>query len=261
MSATLHILNGDDTLHGFNQTGIGGDVLVWREVLSEGPLTEQMDAGFWKMRSAWICETFKDTPGNYMKWVVDELQKLNKNYSEINLWFEFDLHCQVNMLGAMHVLGQQTDLSEPNIFLICPDCYPGVENFRGMGQLNGTQLEDLFDQRINLTEYDFRLAAEAWQVYVTGDRNVLEQWINQTPFWGSLHLLKPAIQAQLKRLTINERGLNDVEQTLLEIYNNGATSRNEIYQAFSSQAKIYGMGNAELDIYLRKLTDKQLIRL
>ena len=36
----LHILNGDSTRYGFEQTGIEGDIMVWREVLSEGPVEE-----------------------------------------------------------------------------------------------------------------------------------------------------------------------------------------------------------------------------
>ena len=53
------------------------------------------------------------------------------------LWFEFDLHCQVNMLGVMAMMLKHTDLSPPAIYLICPDEFPGEEDFRGMGQLNG----------------------------------------------------------------------------------------------------------------------------
>ena len=96
----LHILNGDATLQAFEQTGLEGDTMIWREVLSEGPLEESISSGsFWKIRSEWICETFKETPGNYQEKVIDQLDKLSEHYDEINLWFEFDLHCRRRCYG------------------------------------------------------------------------------------------------------------------------------------------------------------------
>lgn len=253
MQNTLHILNGDDTLRAFNETGLDGDALVWREVLSEGPLTKTIDAAFWQIRAQWISKTFNDTPEHYLEWETGELGKLNQPYEEINLWFEFDLHCQVNLLGVMQLLKQQTDLTERSAYLICPDSVPGMEDFRGMGQLNGHQLEYLFDGRIQLTAYDFVLADEAWTLYVANDADKLSEWIDTNPFWGSLHMLKPAMEAHLKRLQINSNGHNYIEQTLQDIYSSGITNHADIYKSFWSAEKIYGMGDMELGIYLDRL--------
>ncbi|MFD1257210.1 DUF1835 domain-containing protein [Mucilaginibacter terrae] len=257
----LHILNGDATLTGFNQTGLDGEVLVWREVFSEGPLSVRLDADFWTRRANWISNAFEDAAGSYQENVLLELEKLNEPYEEINLWFEFDLHCQVNLLGVMQLLKQEVNLTAPALYLICPDSFPGVENFKGMGQLNGDQLEDLYDTRLHLTEYDFIIATEAWKTYIQFDAEALQQWIDATPFWGSLHLLKPALEAQVKRLQVSSGGLNFIEQKLLQFYQNGIATRNGLYQSFWSEAPIYGMGDAELDIYLKRLEDKLLIKL
>ncbi len=122
-----------------------------------------------------------------------------------------------------------------------------------MGQLDGEQLEYLFDSRLRLTEYDFRLAEEAWGLYVKGDVAELQNWIDTNPFWGSLHLLKPAMQAHVKRLTVNEDGLGYIEQKLLAIHQSGVVDRAKIYEKFWADEKIYGMGDKELDIYLDRL--------
>jgi hypothetical protein len=260
MSNILHILNGDATLHGFNETGLDGDVMVWREVLSEGPLQENISSGsFWSTRLKWIGKTFSEIPEAYQHKVIDELGKLNQPYEEINLWFEFDLHCQINLLGIMKMLSQKTDMSTPAIYLICPADYPGFENFRGMGELNSEQLEDLYDGRERLNEWEFEIAAEAWQLYIEGDAAELEQWLNENSFWGTLHLLKPALQAHLKRLQTNATGLNYIEQKLLDIYNSGIKTQSEIYAVFWDTEKIYGMGDKEIDIYLGNLRNKKLI--
>jgi len=263
MSTILHVLNGDSTAYSFGDTGLEGDILVWREVFSQGPLTENIaSADFWKAREEWICRRFEETPEKYEKNVVEPLSKLSEPYEEINLWFEFDLHCQANLLGVMAMLSKNTDLSPPAVYLICPDDFPGKKNFKGMGELNGEELEYLYDNiRLRLSEGDFEVAGEAWKLYVEGNADKLEHWLNKNTFWGSLHLLKPALEAHLKRLRTNENGLNYIEQKLLDIYNYGYKTRQAIYESFWDTEKIYGMGDAEIDIYLQRLIDKGLITL
>jgi len=263
MEDILHILNGDDTLNSFEHTGLEGDIMVWPEVLSEGPLEENIaSGGFWKKRSEWICKSFDETPDNYEKKVINQLSRLSEPYHEINLWFEFDLHCQINMLGLIVMLSKMTDLSAPATYLICPDSYPGIEDFKGMGQLNEEQLEYLYDNiRVQIGEPDFFVAAEAWKYYTTNNAVELDKWLHENNYWGNLHSLKSALQAHVKRIIVNSAGLNYIEQKLLDIYNSGIKSKPAIYEAFWQTEKIYGMGDMEIDIYLCSLTDKQLIEL
>jgi len=257
----LHILNGDSTALGFEDTGLEGDILVWREVFSEGPLEADVaSASFWRNRSEWIARGIDETPEKYQQNVLDSLAKLDEFYDEINLWFEFDLHCQVNLLGVMTYLKLKTDLSAPAIYLICPNDYPGKDNFRGMGELNGEELVYLYDTiRTQLSEFDFILAADAWAVYVSRDSEKLKGFLHHTTFWGSLHLLKPALAAHLIRLPVNDKGLNYIEQRLVEIYNYGYKTWPEILSVFWEKEKIYGMGDMEVNIYLQKLIRKGLI--
>ena len=261
MSNILHILNGDSTLNGFEQTGLDGDTMSWREVLSEGPVSKDVSsADFWEKRSEFICKTFDETPEHYHDRMIVQLEKLNEPYHEINLWFEYDLHCQINLLGAMMLLEQQTNLSAPAIYLICPAEFPGIENFGGMGELNGGQLEYLYDTiRVQLGEYDFALASQGWNLYVNNNADALKIWLDETLFWGNLHQLKLAMQAHLKRLQVNESGLNYIHQKLLDIYKSGITNKPEIYNAFWQTEKIYGMGDSELDIYLSYLAHRGYI--
>ncbi|MFD0795774.1 DUF1835 domain-containing protein [Mucilaginibacter litoreus] len=261
MSSILQILNGDSTLYGFEHTALDGDILVWREVLSEGPLTENIEsAAFWQQRAEWITKTFDETPDGYDQAVMHELQKINQPYNEINLWFEFDLHCQINLLGVMMLLSQQTDSTERAIYLICPDSYPGKPDFRGMGELTGAELEYLYDNiRVQLSGYDFDLAAEAWDVYITNDIITLKNWLATDRFWANMTALKPALQAHLQRLEVNAIGLNYIEQKLIDIYYSGITDKAAIYNEFWRTEKIYGIGDKQLDVYWDELKDKALI--
>ncbi len=262
MHSILHILNGDSTAHHFADTGLSGDVLVWREIFSQGPLTEDIQsAEFWRERGRWIEQTFGEQIAEYEKKVVDQLEKLNQPCDEINLWFEFDLHCQANLLGVLALLASKTNLSPPNIYLICPGKFPGKTNFRGMGELNSQELLYLFDTiRVELGEPDLFIAAQAWNLYVRNDTNALENWISKTHFWASLGLLKTALEAHIKRSRTNAAGLNSIEQLLLDIYNAGNTIRPKIYGQFWSMAPIFGMGDTEIDLYLQRLEDRGLVK-
>jgi hypothetical protein len=255
MENILHILNGESTHSSFEDTGLDGDIMVWHEVLSEGPLEENIASGsFWRKRSEWICKTFGETPDGYEEKVISQLSKLNEPYEEFNLWFEFDLHCQVNMLGVIMMLSKRTDLSTPAIYLISPDSYPGIDDFKGMGQLDGDELDYLYDNiRVQLGEPDFVIAAEAWRVYTKNNLTELNKWLNETHYWGNLHCLNRALQAHAKRLEVNENGLNYVEQKLLDIYKSGVHDKIAIYQGFWNTEPIYGMGDREIDIYLNKV--------
>ena len=254
----LHVLNGDSTLVGFKQTGLDGDIMVWREVLSEGPLEINIGgAHFWETRSEWICKTFDDNPEAYQRDMIDQLAVLSKPHDEINLWFEYDLHCQSNMLGVMNYLKQQTDLSGPAIYLICPGEFPGKPNFGGMGELNGKEQLYLYNTiRTQLSEVDFVIAAETWEMYVKHDAEHLKQYLAKTRFWGCMHWLKTALEAHLQRLLVNANGLNHIEQKLLDIYNMGITDQIGICTEFWKTDKIYGLGDLEVGLYLDKLKQK-----
>ena len=129
-----------------------------------------------------------------------------------------------------------------------------------MGELTGEELEYLYDNiREQLSEIDFIIAEEAWNIYVSRDAEKLKTYLNKTDFWGSLHLLKHALQAQLKRLNVNENGLNYIEQKLLDIYNYGFKTRHEIYLRFWETEKIFGMGDMEINIYLKRATLKTTV--
>ncbi|WP_461450479.1 DUF1835 domain-containing protein [Mucilaginibacter sp.] len=263
MENILHILNGDGTLNGFEDTSLNGDILVWREVLSQGPVEKNISSGsFWKKRVEWISKAFEDAPDDYEEKVINHLSMLSDPYQEINLWFEFDLHCQVNMLGVIMMLRKQTNLSGPGIFLICPDSFPGMDNFRGMGELNGEQLEYLYDNiRVQLGEPDFYIATEAWKYYTANNIDALNQWLHENNYWANLHFLKNALLAHVKRSTVNTKGLNHIEQILLDIYNSGIRDESGIYEAFWKTESIYGMGDMEIDIYLGRLKERGLLDL
>jgi len=253
----LHILNGDAMLTDFQETGIEGAILVWREALSEGPLMVDIcGLEFWQMRSEWIVKAYNETLDNYNGHMINELTKLNNIYSELVLWFEFDLFCQANLLGTLAYIRCQPHLQNAQISLICPDSFPGMANFRGLGELNASQLASLYPDRKTLSATDLETANGAWQAFTKKDPFVLWDWLVNAHISDNLPSLRQAMMVKVKTLTKNEAGLDYVEQKLLDIYQSGARSFADIYREFSQAEPLFGLGDAQVLTYLKNLRAK-----
>ncbi len=254
----LHILNGDSTLEVFKRAGIKGDVLVWREVLSEGPVSAAIgEDDFFKIRSEWITKAFNSTE-DYNKKVFSEFSKLKNvaDFAEVVLWFEFDLHCQINLLFLLNYFSK-IELPKTVLWLICPSSHPHHPDFRGIGQLSPDELKGLYPEKVRLRAKDFIIAVAAWRAYCSGNPQQINLVLNQD--FGKLYLLKPALKAHLIRLPKDGESLSLFEQNLIQIAGTSLKSRLNIYNEFWKNSSIYGMGDAEIDLYLNKLLEQNLI--
>ncbi|MEO1438364.1 MAG: DUF1835 domain-containing protein, partial [Bacteroidota bacterium] len=191
----LHVLNGDGTKAGFQESGIPGHQLIWREMLMEGPLKETIDSSFFRLRSDFLNAQYP-IEGNqdfYQTQVQSELVKLQSanEYDEIVLWFEYDLFCQVNLWCCLSMLSD----FRGTVSLVCPTHHASVEHFKGMGQLAPEHFPPLFQNRLPLTPIDLKCGADLWMAFVQEDRVKL----SQIPLSPALLAAKPAIEAHLKR--------------------------------------------------------------
>ncbi|MBB2146039.1 DUF1835 domain-containing protein [Pedobacter sp. LMG 31464] len=252
---TLHILNGDATLYVFNRTKIEGDILVWREILADGPVSK---TNLWELRSDWICKTFGENSTNYQQKVITEAEKLNNidKYDEVVLWFEYDLTCQINLICILSSINSNYN-EDTSISLICPESIEVMPNFRGLGELNPTQLSELLHQKVKLQKADLAFAAEAWDLYIENDFEKIQAFLIRD--FGNLPLLKKALKAHLLRFPNRSTQLNHIEEVLLGFINSGISSKAELYDAFWTQESIYGLTDLQLDHILNQLKEKELI--
>ncbi len=248
---TLHILNGDSTLYSFRESGIAGDVMVWREILSDGPLPAGVsERDFFAIRSAWICEAFSVDPAEYKTKTLDDLHIFDHldQYDEVVLWFEFDLHCQVNRLFLLNKIYHSNPAVQ--VSTVCPNHHPNYLDFRGLGQLQAFELAELYTDRTFLHPADLVFSKEVWDTYLTNDTSEITALLSRD--FGNLTCLKPALVAHLDRFP-DADGLGIIERKLITIANSGLDTNRDIYREFWKSTAIYGMGDDEVDIYLRKL--------
>src|SRR5262249_37750434 len=99
------------------------------------------------------------------------------SHEEVILWFEHDLFCQINLIYLLDRFARQ-DAQPARLSLICVGEFPGVENFRGLGQLTTEQMASLFDTRHTVTGAELSLGQRAWAAYCSPDPRDIEALLN-----------------------------------------------------------------------------------
>ena len=91
---TLHVLNGDSLKERFPE--LPGEIITMRECLMEGPVSETDPQAFFAARKEFLAE-FDDEENSYDLTVSELMRMKEPDFTDIYLWFEEDLFCQVNM--------------------------------------------------------------------------------------------------------------------------------------------------------------------
>lgn len=104
-TSMLHIVNGDSVGETLRQAGVSGDILVWREVYSHGPVFAEPEVPEHRaFRSGYLERTMGVPEQEYLKASEAQEQKLAAvhQYDEIVLWFEHDLFDQTMLCFLLH---------------------------------------------------------------------------------------------------------------------------------------------------------------
>ena len=258
MLKTLHILNGQGTAYPFQRSGLAGEVMVWNEALAVGPVVQEVGSNaFWKLRidyhSTAYTELEKPPQVDYKKLVLSEFEKVQPlpSYQELVLWFEFDLFCQVNLIALCSWLHGQ-DLGEAVVSLVCIDRFPGIRDFKGMGQLSAEAFPKLFTQRKKLDKSTLLHSALVWSGYCDPDpRKIQEALTNKTG--SSFPFLARAMQEHYQRFPSTFDGLNKQERQILNTATSGSYSKRELVGQMLQQDRWYGFGDLQYYIYLHRL--------
>jgi hypothetical protein len=256
----LHILNGDSTAQTLKQSGLAGEHLVWKEALVWGPTPATVDRSAWcRLRSQFLADAnamdaqqcFED-----LRQQEEALETLAK-HDEVVLWFEFDLFCQLNLIYVLGKLSGQ-NLVSTKLSLICIGTFPGICDFRGLGQLTAEQLVSLFPGRQPVTVGQMDLAWRAWNACCSSNPQEIELLLAQdtTP----LPFLRPALHLHLRRFPSVKNGLGHMEQLALEFIARGVYRFPALFREWSTAEPGYGLGDAQLwDVLIRLVACKQPI--
>lgn len=215
MSQQLHITNGDDLTSNIEELNLRGEVIVWREMLCEGPTTYHLDTEeFFKLRTQFLKSTYHVSPQDYKEQFIKELEKLTgtNGYDEIILWFEFDLFSHINMLAVISHLMENKKMVP--VFLVCSKKLKGEKEFSPLSQLSLKHLKNHYDQRILLEIDDLEMANFMWQLYNGDNPQKLKSHIKKKT---NFEYLSSCIRAHLERFPNSVTGLNVLERNVLKL--------------------------------------------
>src|SRR5688572_12480771 len=194
----VHVLNGDALAYKFF---IEGEVIVARECMMEGPLRANSMEEFWNTRATYLSEHFLETDSpDYYHEVKEEFEKLLplRDVSGINLWFDHDLFCQVNMWFVINYI-VKNKIDGP-LFRIMPSA--SVDVWAGFGYMRKTDLQHCYAQRVKFTTKDIELGMALWKAYIEEDLRGLQNLSQNAS--ACFPLLEEACNAHLQRFPLNE---------------------------------------------------------
>lgn len=256
----LQILNGDATREIFDKSGLPGQPLVWREMLSEGKTPAGCDLGrFFDKRGSYLHDVYGIDRESYLADIASVRKTLQQaaQFEEIVLWFEFDLFCQVNLVFLINYL-LRLNTPMPRVSLVQPGSHPEVPDFRGIGMLKPEHLPPLFETRNYLEAADWQLASQAWEAYTGTDPLALEALTSRTspnlPFLGS------ALLAHLQRLPSAENGLNSIETFFMEQITIAPLTERALFATFWDEKKIFGFGDFQLRATLQRMAHAGVVQ-
>lgn len=249
---TYHILNGDCLAEQLNQTSIQGQRIVCAECLVDGDVSGDTLSEFWETRSKFISDSYSATRDEYFTKVVtafDAIMNLPED-AEVNLWFENDLFCQVNMWFVLSLIEQNPTLKLYRIF-------PVIENpehqWLGFGASDVHHLEAAYRQRIAFLPEDITLGANLWHAYKQADFRALVELSKQPTL--AFQKLENVVQAHIDRFPGNNQP-GRPEKALRKLIEHTSSDFEVVFTEFSKHLGIYGFGDSQVRAMYDKIMDR-----
>lgn len=250
----LHIHNGESSAGTLKRSTIQGEQFAFRDALIAGPTPAGLAGEKWRrLRAAHLSESYGVNREGCESDLARQEETLSSyaEHDEVVLWFEHDLYCQVNLIYLLDWFHSR-DLGKTKLSLICIGEFPGLEGFRGLGELNVEQLTSLFGSRHEITGAELRLASAAWAAYRSPDPRAIEELLHDDT--SSLPLLHNAFMAHLARFPSTRNGLGRIENRALELIDQGLESFGELFPGFGREESLYGLGDFQLWLALKQMS-------
>lgn len=174
MSDILHIINGECAVRTLANTGLEGNILLWRDLLYEGKrISGKPDAAALHTRAVFLSE---NTAGGIC--VEHVLRALQNQYATLHecqdntvvLWFD---GCLFDQSMLAHILSCLYDERPERLYLI-------VEPVHGLGVLDAEQMRILYEKKVPVTEAQFQFALQVEDAFATQDMQKLQAVANAT---------------------------------------------------------------------------------
>jgi hypothetical protein len=135
LAAALHVTNGDSTEVTLRETGLAPRIVVWRDVLHEGPVPAVSDAELRDTRALFLAGADGADVDAARRLFEERDRTLGGGRDgEYVLWFEADLYDQLQLAQILARLAELR-VDPERITLICIGEHLGIAHFGGLGEL------------------------------------------------------------------------------------------------------------------------------
>jgi hypothetical protein len=230
MPEPLHVANGHCTTELIERSGLPGTTSIWADALHDGPVPDVDDDQLIRIRAEFIADgldvAVDEVAADLRRWrtVIDA----DDRYSELVLWFEHDLFDQLNLIQLLARIGRDRPIGKP-VSLVSVDRYPGHPNFKGLGELQPSDIAALYERRQRVAKEQYAVAAAAWDAFRSGDRARLEAVLRSDT--TALPFLAAALRRYLDERPDVAGGLSRSERRLIEQLQHGPV---DIHRAFAA---------------------------
>lgn len=244
----LHIVNGEVVGGKLKEAGVEGDILVWREIYTHGPVFVEMeDTRNRELRAAYLENTLAIPREDYIRFSEQQEKRADEESGEIVLWFEHDLFDQTMLcwlLRRLHARRHTAALAaQRSIRLVCIGEFPGKPAFKGLGELTPAQLAGLFGSRQLVNEEMLRLGSKLWEAYSSPNPEALVYMLDED--LSALPFADNAFRAHLARMPAPRSGLGSIERATLEEAARGNGQLVPMFQKVSNRLSLLGLGDLE----------------
>lgn len=238
---TYNILNGDSLAYSFPEAKIEGEVIVFREALIDGDLSGENLHDFWQSRARYLGITETE----YNNSVVKEFEKIMNapGGSEFNLWFEYDLFCQVNMWFTISIINSL--LVKKKVYAVYTSYLDRNSKhfWNGFGPADSNQLQVSFANRILLNDADLQSGQALWTAYKENNFEELTRIAkNQSP---AFPYLQEVVKAHTERFP-QDGTTGRPEKVIEDITKHVSTDFPTVFKEFWNRESIYGFGDTQL---------------
>jgi hypothetical protein len=220
----LHVANGSSVTMTLDAAGVPGRYSIWADPLYEGPVPDGIDdEELLEMRAEFLGPP-PEPDGDLREWrrVIER----HEAYDELVLWYEHDLFDQLNLIQLLTFIRDRVPASKP-VSLICIGAFPGRPNFKGLGELEASDLAPLLETRIPVSGAQYELARAAWQAFRAPTPEALDALRREDT--SALPFLAAAIARLLQEYPWAIDGVSRSERRLLELAGEGGIG---LWQAF-----------------------------
>ncbi len=234
MPNAIHITSGDHAGELLAKAGLPGRVLVWHDILYDGPrragwpdeatlggraafLEDATGGGLDRQR---ILETLRE---QYLRLAEAAAQE------RVVLWFDA---CLFDQAMLAHILTCLRDRKASYVELLCVHRFSGIVPFHGLGQLTPDQLASLYGERRPVTDAQFDFAVRVDEAFANQDLEALTELTLVTD--AQLPWIPAAAARWLEEWPDPATGLGRLESLALSAIRAGCETPAEIFASVAA---------------------------